>query len=1396
MKFSFILFVLVLFIFSIGHSFPVTLIKHDNTEIKGNLLKSDDVNIIKLDSGKFKKNDIKRIRFEKKSVKPEKKNTDVVSSISKKDIIARAQKMKKMFPDAGYITLVDHAVNEYIDEKNSISTYHGAYIIMKDDFKQLARLGAWIDESKMSYRIIYGRIIYPDGTEFYMNPKDLVKSVPKDKGAAFFSSRGAVLYYNFPKASAGCIVEYKHEYKKFLPTINNLFESRFTFNGEQPVESSVLEVIMPQDKKLYWAERNMTDKEKTPKIATNKGKTTYLWDFGIQKALIKEPSMPDLGDVCKVMYYSNQESMEFIFKWHRGVLAKNMVVTPLITKTVNEILEGVKDDPVEIVRHLYHYMQREIRYVSIKSGSMSGLAGHFAEETLQNKFGDCVDKGVLFSTMLKVKNIESYPIIINTNPKEEMESRVATINGNHCISQVVLNGKKMLLDTTSTNHSFPYFRFDDHGVPVYNSIKGEVFRSEVPPPEDNLSKYTRNITIDPNGKFTVDFKGEYNGNRASGLRGYYKTVPDKDLKKVFEGMVKRTAPDAKLLDYAVNNKADLFKDISIEYSYTSKEFLKKAGNLLIMKNLCPLPFRFNELSLKKRKYDIEYYTTLRRTHINTFKFASNYSFTYVPEPIEIKNKYVYYKAEYDVKGKTLAFKETYDLKKRIVKKEDYDLYKSDILKILDYQKKNVILSRGKPKNYADLLILKKGDELDGEILGISNNIIKFEKKTGEVLELKYSDILSIELAKTGGKAINLSLDEIMDEDLEKALLAKSSLKEFPGSLKVILLDKHYYKDNRDGTFTYTSRIITRILSEKGKNAGFDNWNIDPVNEKFNIDHAYTINGNEVTSLSSRTIKTALAFSAFPEYQRMKNTKFAMPKIKVGSVLDYQVSRIIKMDPLQHPFSVGISRGSAGDTASLDAGHNSSWNSPPCGFYSVVGIVRKELVFEVPKKFKYSKLILNNEKNVIIEKKTVRKDSIVYRFVNSVPMAAKVKEYKQTAISDFWPIVLFSKKYTEKKLYKKLKKTFVLKSKDKSAALKQLKELEKKIGVPDIADIYEFVAKNIYHVPVGIKDYKFKPKPIAEILKNKKASILDTAWLLYALLKAGGFKAELCLVPTSWFSKKVFPKYNTMNYFSNLLVRVKHKKEIFYISALDSLLGMKESVIPFEGLEVIRIAAHKFIKVNIPKSNLNDFHQNIAGKIDEKGSMKVSNMNLIPKGLQAKSFRNLRKINSKKWPIIAANVVNSYHSNAVLKNFMFKDINDLKKTPSVEFSFDIPNYCTSAGDLFFMKLIDINHVMPPEVAPMKRKESDIDLGLSIVSVKDYKIEIPENFSVFYLPEDIKIEDDNLKYSCTTKHKGNLIVFKEEFKIKETVIPIEKYRAYQKFRKKMADFSEEYIIFKKK
>jgi hypothetical protein len=226
-----------------------------------------------------------------------------------------------------------------------------------------------------------------------------------------------------------------------------------------------------------------------------------------------------------------------------------------------------------------------------------------------------------------------------------------------------------------------------------------------------------------------------------------------------------------------------------------------------------------------------------------------------------------------------------------------------------------------------------------------------------------------------------------------------------------------------------------------------------------------------------------------------------------------------------------------------------------------------------------------------------------------------------------------------------------------------------------------------------------------------------------------------------------------------------------------------------------VGEKKFVFEHIPYDERNYADTELIAALDGEGNLSVEKYACTVGGLQQAQFRQLRSIDTKKWPIVASGIVNSLHPNGQLKKFEFNNVNDLAGIVNVSFILDIPEFCTKAGDLYFMQLLDVRHAMTPDATPKERLNGDIDLGSAIQATHRAEYRIPKDFKVYYTPAPIRIDTDNYLYATTLEQKDGSLFFTETYRIKNPLIRREEYGAYQRFRKAMADFSEEYVILEK-
>jgi len=608
-----------------------------------------------------------------------------------KEYLDKGTKMVDAYPGVSGVILVDDGHFEYHPDGTYIYRYRFAGLVLKEEMKAWAQLSLAFTEGKSRTRVLYAHSVNADGTVTTLT-SDRLKVGSPSEALVFFNPNQKVLSGTIPGVDVGSIVEYSYEYEEYNPEDPRLFSPGFYFQGSEPVVLSRVKVVTPQDITLNYTTRNFTDTGKglQPLVEQCDGTVSYTWQLEDMPPVVPEPMMPPTNDLVPMMESSIFKDWDEVFDLLGGLQQKRIRLTPEIEAKVAEITKGTDSIEDKLAR-IYHWIQENTRYISIKGSLGSGFSGHTAQETFDNRYGDCTDKAILFATMLEAIGVQSYPIIINTNDAGTAVTEIPVMSGNHCISEICLPDRSFYLDTTAQNYRYPYFRADDHGVAAVNAIRGDLKMIPVPPPEDNHRISHLDITLESNGDAIVRTRNAYNGNTEAGVRGFWKRVREDNRKLMMTEYVNSISPGAILDDFTLSDLDDLNVPLTMTIDYTLAKHAIRAKDLMYLR-IPTLERNYPEVALETRRYPIQYITTEQRDLEIDLALPAGFHAKWLPPPLEIANPYIEYRAAYEEHEGKILFRETFRRLQRIVPPENYAEYRDALRAIAAFSQQEVFLT--------------------------------------------------------------------------------------------------------------------------------------------------------------------------------------------------------------------------------------------------------------------------------------------------------------------------------------------------------------------------------------------------------------------------------------------------------------------------------------------------------------------------------------------------------------------------------------------------------------------------------------------------------------------------------------------------------------------------------
>ncbi|MBN2379111.1 DUF3857 and transglutaminase domain-containing protein [candidate division WOR-3 bacterium] len=664
---------------------------HDTTSIETDVLLFERATVFS-EGDTIDRSDVRVLTL---STRASKLDMDIDADQDIRELLDKAAQAQERFPDAKGVLLIDDGLNTLNEDGTRSYAYHFAYLVLSESRRSQGTYSGYFKEGENEIKILFARLIKPDGRSIELGPDDIIIQTSPTKGSLFFG-RGKIVTFSMPEVEIGDIVEYSYENVRFNPWDKGVFEISYFFQGCDPFIYSRLVVDVPEAESLLWKAYRMPVGTEEPEITHRNGRKVYTWVAENVAPYVPEPYSPPSGDFTVKVQVSNQLNWDRIFDWYAGFQKERMKITPRIQELTDSLTYGAETYDEKISK-IYHWIQKNVRYISVKGASSSGVSGHPAEFTLNRGFGDCTDKSILFSTMLEASGIEAYPVYVGTNQSVSLlDPQIPQYYGNHCITEVFLQDTSFYLDATGSADGgysrYPSFSSADHGVYALNAQKRKIEIIGVPDADQHLRKYDIEIEVDKEGNLVVDSELQPRGPYEASWRASLSRLTLKeDQTTRFERMVNSIAPQAELLSFAFGNPDDFTTPFRFRLSYKLNDYVKFAGPVAIFK----LPevaghLDFKEVSLRERKLPLIYSTSAAVSHNVTVTFPEEWRIAYLPEGLSLETEQFSYRAKYENQGNVISFSDSFERQKREIKPGDYPEYKSSLTRVSSYHTKPIL----------------------------------------------------------------------------------------------------------------------------------------------------------------------------------------------------------------------------------------------------------------------------------------------------------------------------------------------------------------------------------------------------------------------------------------------------------------------------------------------------------------------------------------------------------------------------------------------------------------------------------------------------------------------------------------------------------------------------------
>lgn len=566
-------------------------------------------------------------------------------------------------------------------------------------------------------------------------------------------------------------------------------------------------------------------------------------------------------------------------------------------------------------------------------------------------------------------------------------------------------------------------------------------------------------------------------------------------------------------------------------------------------------------------------------------------------------------------------------------------------------------------------------------------------------------------------------------------------------------------NNNSESFTYSELIklidfdAQTIINDKGKERKIK---VTQSNEKESRDDAIFYNG-------------------------VKERQLIFPNLEAGAKKVYQYKREYVDYHLLHKFIFG--------------------NSFP--------ILNSTLEIKTDKDVNIGYKIFNDPTNSIEFSKTEKKGKLVYKWTLKNIKPLKFESYSPGFLHIVPHIDIYIKDYTVgnnkvevlenvDKLFKYYQNFVKDLNKEEDKELKEITEdviANAKTEEEKVKKIFYWVKDNIKYVAFENGYEGFKPREGSLVCNRKFGDCKDMASIITSMANYAGVKN----VYLTWIGTREIPySYNelaTPAVDNHMIATYKKGNDYIFLDATDkeTRYGIPTAFIQGKEALINENNSYKIVEVPVVAAEINAVTDHVKFKIENEKL--VGNGSLVFKGYNRSNLlsRLGDAANKKRFEYIKSIVIKGNNKFKLLE-YTEENIKDRDQPYLINYKFDIDSYIIKIDKDIYVNLnVDTNF---DKLIIEKNRVSKFELDFLTASQGTYELEIPQNYSVKYLPKDLIMDNALLSASFKYEKTDNKVIYVARIDQKKILLDKNDFELWNESIKKIkANYGETIIITQK-
>lgn len=311
------------------------------------------------------------------------------------------------------------------------------------------------------------------------------------------------------------------------PLLGGRFVDEIDFSPSVPAAHIRHRILWPATRTLHY---RASAPDLVPAVEDHDGVRTFSWEQRNVEPIELEDDAPAWYEPWRFVQLSEFDGWNAVAQWAADLFVVDAPSQQLIDATAAKIRAAHPRQQDQLVAAI-RLVQDDIRYLGLEMGKNSHEPRQ-PSETLTQRWGDCKDKSLLLSALLRALGADATPALVNTKLRRRLDDRLPSpFLFDHVITRCRLSNRTYWIDATLSEQGGALETLDtpdDERALVVDRRTAALEHIAVTSHASTSSERTYSAT-EMDGPVTLEIVSTYRGGDADAMRADLAAMSARDL---------------------------------------------------------------------------------------------------------------------------------------------------------------------------------------------------------------------------------------------------------------------------------------------------------------------------------------------------------------------------------------------------------------------------------------------------------------------------------------------------------------------------------------------------------------------------------------------------------------------------------------------------------------------------------------------------------------------------------------------------------------------------------------------------------------------------------------------------------------------------------------------------